>query len=240
MKATVLVAAALGFCGLAFGQSVTASGQHLNPIGQGHLPSGQGSVLHPGIPMSGPPPARPRVNSSAARGGVVYVPYGVPIDPYGYGGGYGYGNPYYDPDAPLPSVLVNPNYQPEVAHPVLNDYSNVPLPQPGPAYDLSRQPSNVQRLDQGSSPAQDLARTQEFGQTSIRPQPPRDDQPTIFLIAMKDGTIYPAIAYWVDKNTLNYVTLDTVVKRVPLDQVDRDLSRTLNDQRNVEFKLPSP
>jgi len=26
---------------------------------------------------------------------------------------------------------------------------------------------------------------------------------------------------------------------VPLDQVDRDLSRQLNDQRNVEFKLPT-
>jgi len=235
MKTLVLVAAAVALGGLAFGQRATRAAQHLNPIGQGSLPSGQGNILHPGVPASGPPPVhRPPVNSSAARGGgVLYVPYGVPIDPYGYGGGYGYGNPYYDPNAPLPSVLVNPNYQPDVVNPVLNDYSNVPLPAPGPAYDLSQQPSNLQRLDQGPPPAQDLT---QFGS---RPQPLRDDQPTIFLIAMKDGTIYPAIAYWVDGATFNYVTVDTIVKKVPLDQVDRDLSRTLNDQRNVEFKLPA-
>ena len=48
---------------------------------------------------------------------------------------------------------------------------------------------------------------------------------------MKDHTIYPVIAYWVDKDTLNYVTVESAVKRVPMDQVDRDMSRQLNDQR---------
>ena len=72
------------------------------------------------------------------------------------------------------------------------------------------------------------------------PAPLRDDQPTIFLIALKDHTIYPVIAYWADKDALKYVTVDTVVKSVPLSQVDRDLSYQLNDERNVEFKLPAP
>jgi hypothetical protein len=125
-------------------------------------------------------------------------------------------------------VVINQNFQPDTLHPVLNDYSNVPLPPPGA---VQTPPSaagapNVQQLNQS-------------GAQPLGGAPLRDDQPTIFLIAMKDHTIYPVIAYWVDGDTLNYVTVETVVKRVPLDQVDRDLSRQLNDQRNVEFKLPS-
>ena len=34
-----------------------------------------------------------------------------------------------------------------------------------------------------------------------------DDQPTIFLIAMQDHTIRPVIAYWVQGDTLNYITM---------------------------------
>jgi hypothetical protein len=37
---------------------------------------------------------------------------------------------------------------------------------------------------------------------------------------------------------LNYVTLQGVHVMVRLDLVDRDLSRDLNRQRNVEFRLP--
>lgn len=174
---------------------------------------------------------------------MIYVPYGVPFDPFlaGYGTAPYPAAPYYPgpydqnaagfyPDAPTPPVVINPNFQPDAVHPVLKDYSNVPLPAPGAEQEAPSAASpNVQHLDQKTSVAQNLS----------VPAPPRDDQPTIVLIAMKDHTIYPVIAYWVEKDSLNYVTVDTVVKHVPLDQVDRDLSRTLNDQRNVEFKLPS-
>jgi hypothetical protein len=59
-----------------------------------------------------------------------------------------------------------------------------------------------------------------------------------FLIAMKDKTINAAAAYWVDGPMLNYVTLQGVHVIVRLDLVDRGLSRDLNRQRNVEFRLP--
>jgi hypothetical protein len=59
-----------------------------------------------------------------------------------------------------------------------------------------------------------------------------------FLIALKDKTIDAATAYWVAGLMLNYVTLQGVHVIVRLDLVDRDLSRDLNRQRNVEFRLP--
>jgi hypothetical protein len=59
-----------------------------------------------------------------------------------------------------------------------------------------------------------------------------------FLIALKDKTINAATSYWVDGLMLNYVTLQGVHVIVRLDLVDRDLSRDLNRQRSVEFRLP--
>jgi hypothetical protein len=64
------------------------------------------------------------------------------------------------------------------------------------------------------------------------------DQP-YFLIAMKDTTIYAASAYWIDGNTLNYVTIQGNENQVSLDLVDRDLSKRLNRDRNVAFGLPA-
>jgi len=65
----------------------------------------------------------------------------------------------------------------------------------------------------------------------------RPDQP-YFLIAMKDTTIYAASAYWVENNTLNYVTIQGNENQVSLDLVDRDLSQRLNRDRNISFGLP--
>jgi len=59
-----------------------------------------------------------------------------------------------------------------------------------------------------------------------------------FLIALKDKTINAAKSYWVDGLMLNYVTLQDVHVMVRLDLVDIGLSRDLNRQRNVEFRLP--
>jgi hypothetical protein len=68
--------------------------------------------------------------------------------------------------------------------------------------------------------------------------PPPDSQATIYLIAMKDHTIFPAVGYWVEGDTLNYVTSEGVRNKVSLALVDRDFSTQLNNERNVEFKLP--
>ena len=243
----VLVSAGYSFtAATAFGQ------QHGGPAG----PAGQPNIIHPGVPSFGPPRVHPHFGGGFGGGAgffpgqAGYIPYVIPFDlgfggygggygGAGYGGGFGYGYPggyapqpgYYDPifgsynpgpypqqpQQQTPTVVINQSFQPDTVHPVLRDYSNL-------------QPPNVTQL---GGPPQDAPQQVPPGTTLA------DDQPTIFLIAMKDHTIYPAIAYWVDKDTLNYVTVEGGVKRVPYDQVDRDLSKQLNDQRSVEFRLPA-
>jgi len=66
----------------------------------------------------------------------------------------------------------------------------------------------------------------------------RDDQPTIFLIALTDHSVVACIAYWVDGDTLNWVSRDAKQNRMSLSLVDRDFSKQLNDERHVDFKLP--
>jgi hypothetical protein len=59
-----------------------------------------------------------------------------------------------------------------------------------------------------------------------------------FLIAMQDHTIYAASAYWVEENTLNYITIQGSQNSASLDLVDRALSARLNRERKVAFGLP--
>ena len=118
--------------------------------------------------------------------------------------------PFPEQPPAAPTVIINQNFQTDTVRPQFRDYSNVPLPQPGPS----------------AAPA--------AAQTA-----PADDQPTLFLIALRDHTIVPAVAYWVQGDTLNYVTLQGVQNRVSLSLVDRDFSKQLNSERNVPFRLPA-
>ncbi len=123
-----------------------------------------------------------------------------------------------------PSVVINQNFAPEAAHPVLRDYTTTPLPQPG------QQPDQTQQQPEGRQNGTQAGTTNAAGVY---------DQP-LFLIAMKDHTIYPALAYWVDvdKGVLNYITVQGTPNQVSLSLVDRDLSKRLNDERGMTFRLP--
>ncbi|HWB85458.1 MAG TPA: hypothetical protein VG675_15045 [Bryobacteraceae bacterium] len=61
----------------------------------------------------------------------------------------------------------------------------------------------------------------------------------IYLIAFKDHVIRAVSAYWVDGNTLHYVSLQHQEQQVPLATVDRDFSIQLNRERSVPFQLPA-
>jgi hypothetical protein len=169
----------------------------------------------PGAPLAALPP--PQVVHRAHGTVPVAVPY-----PVFYGGNY------YDYDAPAapvagysqyqstgydqmtqpPVVIINQYFRPDTANPVLRDYSNVPLPEP--------------------------AAQTNAGDAAVN----TSDQQVMFLIAMKDHTIFPAVAYWVEGDTLNYITVQGVKNSASLDLVDREFSKQINKERKVDFGLP--
>jgi len=182
--------------------------------GLGHAPTGGnpwGSIVHPGIPSSG--------LSGGGRSSVlpVYVGgYG-----YGLGYGYGYGSGYgYDPSQASqqqPNVtMVNPSSQPPV---VINQYFGAAPPDQGQGSDTA---SNM-RLYQAPSNAADSGAAPES---------------SYYLIAFKDHTIYSAVAYYVEGDTLHYFTDGNVHNQVSISLVDRPLTEQLNRERNVDVRLP--
>jgi hypothetical protein len=227
----------------AFGQltSPTGFGRNLYPgtggptaPGRGFSGAGFGRVVYPGTGA----PAALRPGFTGFVGAVPAAPAHLPharsaIVPFPvfYGGGYygGFEPPpaptpydtYYDPSQRAPVVIINQNFQPDTANPVLRDYSNAPLPpaaqRPGP-------------------PPQTIPQPPPAPQAAARN--PHEDDPTIYLVAMTDGAVFEALAYWVEGDTLNYITVEGSHNRATLDLVDRDRSRRLNQERNVEFKLP--
>ena len=82
-----------------------------------------------------------------------------------------------------------------------------------------------------------LSQTRVLPKESAAESKPQQGSP-LYLIALKDGVIRPALSYSVEKKVLYYVDLDGTVKQVPLDRVDRTLSAELNRQRRVPFHLP--
>ncbi len=158
------------------------------------------------------------------RGGFV-VPFAVPVFVGGYGG-YGYENPYpygqqeppvtvvAPPQPAQPPVIINQYYTSDTARPVMRDYSQENLPQP-----------------------ESSMRTYTAPPGPSFPEP-NQSKASLFLIAFKDGSIYPAIAYWVEGNTVNYITKDGVHNRATIDRVDQPFSEQLNRERGLDFKLP--
>ena len=59
------------------------------------------------------------------------------------------------------------------------------------------------------------------------------------MIAYKDHTIYSAVAYWVEGDTLHYFTTGATHNQVSLALVDRDLTQRLNEELGNNLQLPN-
>jgi len=145
----------------------------------------------------------------------IYV-YPVYIGGYGYPYGYGNGYEGAQPDQSPNGTADNPPAQPPV---VINQYF-------GPA-----------SADQGPPP--------EAADSNFRyyQAPSNDDtaapgDTSYYLIAFKDHTVYSAVAYYTEGDTLHYFTSGNVHNQVSLSLVDRPLTEQLNRQRNVAVRLP--
>ena len=190
--------------------------------------NGWGSVLYPGVgkapkPQPAMPPARHAAAAGKPAANRVYA-YPVYVGGYGYGGGY---EPAPQQSGMPPQVIqqtvnvmpdpglamsVNPDYRPDTARPVMREYN----------------------ADSGSTYAPPPPAAQERRPTVD------DERPTVYLLAFKDATVHSCLAYWVEGDTLHYVTTQYSQNRISMDLVDRELSAQLNRERNVAFKLAAP
>jgi len=123
-------------------------------------------------------------------------------------GSYGYG---YAPDQPAP--------------PTDDSAAAAPAETTGPA------PNDQSRGDTASS------ENFRFYQTPANTNA-AESEPSSYLIAFKDHTIYSAVAYYVDGDTLHYFTTGNVHNQVSLSLVDRQLTEQLNHQHNADVLLP--
>jgi hypothetical protein len=206
--------------------------------GTGHAPtkpgvSGFGNVVFPGTP-AGPPLNRFSITDpgfarglgntvsgrapyntqfhNGRRSNYVYVPYAFPV----YAGGL------YDAGTPqdqAPAAYGQPQ-QPVV----INQYFGA-----GPA----------QPVVQEVGPEAPVAESSNIRVYQAPSNNPEDASPSnYYLIAFKDHSIYSAIAYWIDGDTLHYFTAGNNHNQVSMALVDRPLTEQLNRERKVDVRLP--
>jgi hypothetical protein len=145
------------------------------------------------------------------RGGAAVYAYPVPV----YVGGYGMYDSGYAP-YPTEPVAQQPNVtviMPPQAPPVIiNQFGSAAAP------------------IQGQAPAaQETAPVEE---------PQSSSQQTHYLLAFKDHTIYSAVAYWVDGDTLHYFTSGNTHNQVSIALIDRALTERLNRESGLVVNLP--
>lgn len=86
------------------------------------------------------------------------------------------------------------------------------------------------------------------GDDDRQPAPPPDDvsnpgdpiglPQNYYLIAYRDHTVYPALAYWVEGDTLHYVTTQNTHNQASLALIDLDQTTKLNADRAIPFAIP--
>ncbi len=153
----------------------------------------------------------------AWRGGIV--PYPVFVG--------GYGATYQAPapnvtvvNAPAPSVFINNSYAPERMTPSVTEVG------PNTPETLTTYTAPVTRNEEGRPLSE-----------SMRPPSNADGKPTVYLVAMRSGEVYTAVAFWLEEGTFHYITPNHVHNRASVELVDTGLSRQLNEERGLEFKL---
>jgi hypothetical protein len=200
---------------------------------------GFGGVVNPGgggphlIVPGGVVPSFARPATGRQRTAPVTT-YAYPVY-YGYGGNYGNGYDAYTAEQGG-GAGVNPQQQPNVTvvmppqQPVTPIIINV-----GPGG--GQYTTTTERQQGVYGPGYEPA-YQPTSQSAV-PEPEPTDEPQRFLIAFKDHTIYSAVAYWVDGDTLHYFTSGNTHNQVSVSLVDRPLTERLNKESGAAFKIPA-
>ncbi len=206
-----------------FGSVVFPGGAQMQPVYGGgasvitRFGSGGGNPVPPGRGQNRN--GRPPGNGRGAGLPPVYV-YAYPL----YVGGYD--NSYAPQD---PGLQQPPPQQPNVVvvYPA-QQQANPVMIQAGPdgGYTTSgqRQPATIYE----APPQRDAVDVPE----------PANDSPR-YLLAFKDHSIYSAVAYWADGDTLHYFTTGNIHNQASMSLLDRDLTERLNRDLGIDFKLPA-
>jgi hypothetical protein len=156
---------------------------------------------------------RTPTNGRGARSTMPYV-YAFPV----YVGGYDNSYAPQEPAQQQPNVTVI--YPPQqTATPLMiqagpnGEYTTMGQRQPVSVYEPPRRRESVS----DSEPAAESTR---------------------YLLAFKDHTIYSAVAYWADGDTLHYFTAGNTHNQASLSLIDRELTERLNRELGIDFKLP--
>jgi hypothetical protein len=154
---------------------------------------------------------------------------------FGRGNRFGFGLGFYNP------WLWNYGY-PDYGYPY--DYSSYAPAYPDQYPDQNYLPPVV--VNQGFQPDHVAPLVREY--PGPPPQPPGNsnefapnaaaDREPLYLLATNDGVIRAVLAYWAEKDTVQYVTMDHERKSLPISAIDRQLSSRLNRERGVSFGLP--
>jgi len=86
-------------------------------------------------------------------------------------------------------------------------------------------------------PAEPLAAAPQED-SAVAPGDPLTPAASYYLIAYKDHSIYSALAYWLEGDTLHYVTTQNTHNQASLSLIDVDQTYKLNSDRSVPFSLP--
>lgn len=208
------------FPGAGFGSVVNPSGvpQHfgvVNPIYSPNLSFGQ----RLSATVSGSDWAVGAYHKQPWRGGIV--PYPVFIG--------GYTSTYQAPapnvtvinaPAPSPTVIINQGYTPDHMTPRVTEVDA------GTPQTMTTYQAPVAKNEEGR-PLSEAARAPANA----------EGKPTVYLVAMKSGEVYAALAFWVEEGTFHYITMKHAHNRASMELIDLDLSRQLNEERGLEFKL---
>jgi hypothetical protein len=131
-----------------------------------------------------------------------------------------------------------PNYFDDGSY--YDDSGYPPVPQAAPPVPVNQQPviinqyfSNGQGSQQVGAPPPPAA----GNNTTQAPGDPIGTDQNYYLIAYKNHAVYAALAYWVEDKTLHYVTTQNTHNQASLDLIDIELTKSLNQARDVPFSI---
>jgi hypothetical protein len=147
--------------------------------------------------------------------GIIAVPFGVSVvTERGY-----LQQPAQLDEAKSPTVVINQNFAPETANPVVREYTDLPPTPTRPKFETPRSANS----------------TPQNAATPAAPEtPPVDER---FVIVLRDGTQQMISGYGIQGDTILFVSERGRATRLSMDLVDLNRSVELNRERGLDFRV---